>query len=623
MLASHAGWAQVTIQVDVSAPAHPVSPYLYGRNNSVSDNPEQPLSSAAWTKLRDAGVMFLRESGGNNSTKYNWRRKLSSHPDWYNNVYAHDWDYAAKSIQEHLPGAQGMWSFQLIGKAAKTTSANFNDWAFNNSDWWIGTRQNLAGGGTVDPAPTAEEAIADGDPTRYLETWSADSTVGILDHWFGDKGIGLDPTGIVYWNMDNEAEVWHGTHDDIMPEPVQPEDYMQMYFAVAKKARNKFPGIKLVGPVATNEWQWYNWPTGAITYNGKHYAWLEYFIKRVAEEQQASGLRLLDVLDIHYYPSGTDVDDVVQYHRVFFDKAYVYPEANGVKTINGGWDDAQENEYILQRCREWLEAYMGAGHGVTFSVTETGIPDIGPDGIAVWYASTLGEFMRQPDMELFSPWHWYPQMWEVLHLFSRYNKSLYLTSVSGNETLVSAYPTINASSDSITVMLVNRADQAMNTTVAFNDFILRAEAFDVLTLDALPAAETFQSHAVNALNKSTVTPENNKITLSLPPLSVVGIVLRGTKTGNVTSAEDIELSSRWDVFPNPSRDDVVRIEVRAQGQSFIELVAADGKVVREIHRGRIKAVPLVKEVELASLQPGVYFVRLTLDGRVSTRKVVR
>jgi len=37
---------------------------------------------------------ITRETGGNNQTRYNWRKKLTVHPDWYNNVYQHDWDYS-------------------------------------------------------------------------------------------------------------------------------------------------------------------------------------------------------------------------------------------------------------------------------------------------------------------------------------------------------------------------------------------------------------------------------------------------------------------------------------------------------------------------------------------------
>lgn len=616
-------FSQVAIEVDVSGPAHAVSPYLYGRNNSLSDDPSKPLTAAQWQKLKDAGVTFLRESGGNNSTKYNWRRKLSSHPDWYNNVYPHDWDFAASSLQQHMPQAQGMWSFQLAGKAARTGAANFNDWGYNRSQWWTGVNQNLAGGG-VPQTSGGSKALQEGDPAQYLENWTPDSTVKILDHWFGTGGIGLDKNKIRYWNMDNEIEIWSGTHDDILPVQPEAEAFMQQYFAVAKKARAAFPGIKLVGPVTANEWQWYNWTNAPVMENGIRYAWLKFFIKRVAEEQQASGVRLLDVLDIHFYPSSTVVSNVVQYHRVFFDKQYVFPEANGVKNVNGSWDNTQNKEYILQRCREWLDQYMGPGHGVTFGVTEVGIPDVGANAIAVWYAGTLGEFMRQPDMEVFSPWHWYPVMWEVLHLFSRYNKTLYVGSTSSDEEFVSAYPTINAAGDSVTVALVNRSTASKTVNLHFKGFVLAAEAFNVLKLSNLPSTETFVSHEVNALQKATVQKNGNGISVLLPAMSVASVQLKGSK-GEVVTALGDERGEKpvLEVYPTPSaHGSSLKVSVNKRGNAEIALLDVNGRLLSTPHQGVIKTIPFVKDLDTSSLKKGIYFIRLKLDDQVVVKKFV-
>src|SRR5690606_20566469 len=250
-----------------------------------------------------------------------------------------------------------------------------------------------------------------------------------------------------------------------------------------------------------NEWQWYNWQ-GGIVHNGKNYPWLEYFIKRVAEEQQASGVRLLDVLDIHFYPSSTSTQELVQYHRVFFDKDYSFPEANGVKNVTRSWNSALTNEYIFERCKEWLEQYLGSDHGVTFSVTETGIPWVNANTSAVWYAGMLGEFMRHPEMEIFAPWTWQVGMWEVLHLYARYNKTHYQQGNSSDEASVSAYPTINDAGDSITVVLVNRAGTSKTTTVNFAGFDLANQSFEVLRLSNLTNTETFISHTTNALQES-------------------------------------------------------------------------------------------------------------------------
>jgi hypothetical protein len=607
--------AQVTIKIDPTKEVKPISPYLYGRNNSFSStNPNEQLTEEDLTRLRDSGVKFFRESGGNNSTKYNWRKKLSSHPDWYNNVYTNDWDYVAKNLQKNFPNAQGMWAFQLIGMAAKTNAYNFNDWGYNQSNWWEGVNQNLAGNGVLNT--TGPKAKTDGDPNLYLEKWPADSTTGILDHWFGPNRLRLDKSKIIYWNMDNEAEIWNGTHDDVVPKPISAEEFMQKYFAVAKKAREKYPDIKLVGPVTANEWQWYNWST-VINHEGRNYPWLEYFIKRIAEEQKASGIKLLDVFDIHFYPSTKVNDEIVQLHRVFFDGNYVYPGANGVKNVNGVWDNSQTKEYIFGRVNDWLTKYLGANHAITLGITEMGIEGDNANVTAVWYASTMGEFMKN-GVEIFSPWHWKPGMWETLHLFSKYNKTHSIKGDSSNETLVSAYPSINANQDSITVVLVNRSATAnQNVTFNFDNFVLNNQQAKVFTLKSLPNIETFFSNTKNALAESAIAVADNKLSIVLAPFSVISIQLSG-KVGQVSIlGKEIKEDFAVKVFPNPSSD---KISIQWETGSFekIELIDVQGKIVYEqgIQKGN-QAIEINHH-----LADKVYFVRLKQGRSVIVKKIV-
>jgi hypothetical protein len=610
-------FGQVTVTVDLSKDTHLISPYLYGRNNSLSGNPGSGFTPE-WTRLKDAGVRFFRESGGNNSTKYNWRRKISSHPDWYNNVYANDWSYAAQSLQQNIPDAQGMWAFQLLGKAAMTNAANFNDWGYNNSKWWEGVNQNLAGGG--EPKTSGgSKALKEGNINLYLENWTADSTTAILDHWFNN--LSLNKSKLQYWSMDNEAEIWNGTHDDVMPTQITAEQFMQRYFEVAKKARQQYPEIKLAGPVTANEWQWYNWPN-TISSGGKTYPWLEYFIKRVAEEQTASGVRLLDVLDIHFYPGSTNAADVVQYHRVYFDKTYVYPEANGVKNITGSWDNSQTKEYIFERCKAWLDQYMGTGHGVTFGVTETGIANINTNTTAVWYASTLGEFMKHPEMEIFSPWMWSTGMWEVLHLYSRYNKTSFVPATSDDEEFVSAYPTVNGAGDSLSVVLVNRSvSQTKSVNLKINGFDLDEQPFNTLKLSNLSATETFESHTKNALQKSTVTKSGNSISLSLSPLSITTVLLKGQKGEIVTGTENaIQDKKMFNVYPNPSTNSRITIEIHQAGDAIVDLIDVSGRIVKTIYSGKTSS-SFKKEIDIVESFKGTYIFRLNVDGKIVHRKV--
>jgi len=204
LLAIRPGKAQnITIQVNANEGRMTVSPYIYGRNNNLSDDPAKPTTEANINLYKEAGLRFARENGGNNATKYNWRRKLGSHPDWYNNVYGHNWDFASQDIQTRMPGLQVMWAFQLIGKAAGNRNNNFNDWSYNGSNWWSGVGQNLAGGGQVNPAG-GSQALVNGNPDLYLVNWTADSTTDVLNHWFGTGGLSLDKNQFTYWSMDNE-----------------------------------------------------------------------------------------------------------------------------------------------------------------------------------------------------------------------------------------------------------------------------------------------------------------------------------------------------------------------------------------------------------------------------------
>ncbi len=607
-------FGQVVIQIDADADVRKVSPYLYGRNNSFSStNPNWTLPAEDLVRLRDAGVTFFRESGGNNSSKYNWRRKLSSHPDWYNNVYTNNWDQTAQTLQKNFPRAQGMWAFPLLGYAARTNEANFADWEYNKSQWWEGVNQNLAGKG--EPNPTGTKAKKEGNIDLYLEKWNADSSAGILDHWFGAGGLGLNKTGIRYWNMDNEPEIWMGTHDDVMPTQISAQEFMKRYIDLAKIVRQKFPDIKLVGPVTANEWQWYNWGSTPVVDNGKSYPWLEFFIKSIADEQKTSGVRLLDVLDIHFYPSAKKTEDVVQLHRVFFDRNYNFPEANGVKNITGSYDNNQAKEYIFGRCNDWLVKYLGAGHGVTLGMTETGIDDsVTPSITAVWYASTLGEFMKN-DVEVFTPWSWKAGMWETLHLYSQYNHGFSVGAVSGNETLVSAYPTVNAAKDSMTVVMINRSPtQSQSVNIQFKHFFPVQEKAAMYTLAQLPSTETFKSHTENALKKSEVSVSGNTLSVSLPAMSVSTVLLRGG--GEVLSTEPVS-EQEMNVYPNPTWD-TITVKWGRQDFEKIEVLDQSGKVVFQS--------PIKKSQREIIIHPklseGIHLIRLTGQGRSLVRKIV-
>lgn len=618
----------IDITVDANAGIKKISPYLYGRNiDKISDGDAEVTEeeSAFINQMLDAGIHMLRANNGNNATRYNWRHKMTVHPDWYNNVYSHDWAITAQKVLDKMPGVDAMYAFQLTGYAASSTDYNFPDWNWKQEHGTYATQTfDLAGGGEV--SEDGKTLIKAGDASLYNMEWPADSTVAIIPHWKDE--LKFDMSRFKYWSMDNEMEIWRGTHSDL-DLPVTGDFLVERYIDVAKKARAAWGDIKLTGPVAANEWFW----CSVSSYNkedrpkgeDRNYCWLEYFIMKVAEEQKKSGVRLLDVFDIHWYPTEKDYESRVNWHRVMFDTTYNYPGANGIKMVGGNWDNKITKEYIFVRINQWLEKYFGKNHGITFGITETDLNDSDPMVTALIYASFLGT-MQDNGVEIFTPWTWGDGMYETVHLFSRYGHPNRVQSTSSNDSLVSAYSSISNKGDSLTVIFVNRAEKdAQDIDLNLANFASDGTV-KTLTLQNLKG-ETFVSHTSNALKENAVEANAqsgtnpatgysiNRFKMTLPAKSITAVLLttttpkqidaiaptRSALTGNLLHHEN----GNW--FIDNGSGKVRRINVfNSLGQSVLRMHA--------IARGNIR---IASEV----LGRGNFIVRIETASGTQMQKI--
>ena len=561
--------AAIDITVDTQKGIKKISPYLYGRNiDKISDGTAETdtTEEAFISQMLEAGIHFLRANNGNNATRYNWRHKMTVHPDWYNNVYSHDWANTAQKVLGKMPGIDAMYAFQLTGFAASSTDYNFGDWNWKQEHGFYATQTlDLAGGGEV--SEDGKTLIKAGDYTLYNMEWPADSTVAIIPYWRDE--LKFDMSRFQYWSMDNEMEIWRGTHSDL-DLPVTGDFLVEHYIDVAKKARAQWKDIKLTGPVTANEWQWchigaYN-DESRPKIDGKEYCWLEFFIKKIAETQKSSGERLLDVLDIHWYPSEKDYESRVNWYRVLFDTTYYYKGGNGVRCASGtcDWSDKDKGyrSYILTRINDWLDKYFGKGHGITLGITETSLIDEDdPMVTALTYASFIGT-MQDNGVEIFTPWTWGDGMYETVHLFSRYGHRNRIESLSTNDSLVSAYSSITSKGDSLTVIFVNRAEKdAQQINLSIPNFAAKNGNAETLTLTGIKG-ETFVSHTSNALKKGSVEIANDKATLTLPAKSITALLLT-TDTPKVVDPTDA-------IMPGDSRRiaGTVNYSIAAQGRTI-------------------------------------------------------
>ena len=372
------------------------------------------------------------------------------------------------------------------------------------------------------------------------------------------------------------------------------EMYIQNYVATVKAVRKLNPNIKICGPVTASEWTWYN---PQPTYNGKKYCWLEYVIMRLAEEEKKCGVKMLDVFDIHNYPEDQDVATMLQTHRLYWDENYDYPKANGVKKVNGYWDNSITKEMVFVRCQNWIDKYFGENYDVTYGISEYNIKNTDAMPTALAYAGNLGEGARH-GMEYFLPWDWRTGMWETVHIFSRYGKTINVNAVSSDEDMISAYTSINENRDSMTVILVNRNETGeQQVQAAIANFACPNGTYDAYMLANLPnGTETFVSHTQNALQKTTAKINDGNLSISVPAYSITAIIL------------DLKNDSDNMAIENTSKNVNVysvnqNIYILQQGHDEISIFSTDGKCITHITKP-----DSVTEIQVKD--KGVYFVKI-------------
>jgi len=297
----------VTVAVDPDAERRPIDPLIYGAYLVDDADPAAPPYP-------------LRRWGGNHTTRYNWQKDVSNRAfDWYfiNGAYAVDpgGTRVERFVTDSLfHGAEPLITVPLIGW---TPVDRVKRWGFSiaaygpqeenectrGSPPWC---EEDAGNGV---APDGMTPITGNDPydtsvpvgPAFVTGWMTD-----LAATYGDASSG----GPRFFALDNEPMLWDSTHRDVHPDAV---DYAEMWqrtedYAAAIKAQDT--AAETFGPVV---WGWcaYFYSSSDGCTPGSDYTtygpFLEWYLDQVAAYESTYGVRLVDYLDVHYYPQADGV----------------------------------------------------------------------------------------------------------------------------------------------------------------------------------------------------------------------------------------------------------------------------------------------------------------------------
>ncbi len=355
--ATAAGVAEVKLQVDCAAAAKPISPGIYG----VAFDSGRPNDDSPWAIGATA-----RRWGGNASSRYNWKlHAWNAGNDWffrnleYTGIKDYTYETYLEQTREH--GLKVALSIPMLGWVAKDrTSSSFPVAIFANQqqlDPTDPTRGNGRGpdGTELPPGPPALTSIP--APPEFMQQWVEAIRAK-------DKSSGRGRAVSLYF-LDNEPNLWSETHRDVHPEPLSYDELWEKTVAYAHAIRAADPDAVIAGPC---EWGWTNYFYSALDMKRggptvrldrrKHddLPLIAWYLKKAAEHEKKTGERVIDVLDLHFYPqaqnigigSGGGTDPSTAARRL--------------RTTRGLWDPTYKDESwiaepirLLPRMKEWID----------------------------------------------------------------------------------------------------------------------------------------------------------------------------------------------------------------------------------------------------------------------------
>ena len=123
-------------------------------------------------------------------------------------------------------------------------------------------------------------------------------------------GAANTATGIKGYSLDNEPALWDDSHDRMRTTPVGHTELITESIALAHAVKDVDPYAETFGPALFGFWAYIGFDdsdpeTDSQSPNQVYDWYIDKYLDYMAQEEVSSGRRVLDVLDVHWYPEAT------------------------------------------------------------------------------------------------------------------------------------------------------------------------------------------------------------------------------------------------------------------------------------------------------------------------------
>ena len=307
--------ADVTVSVDPAADRRPLSPLVFGVNFA---------SRATLNRMRYTANRW----GGNSTTRYSWLDDTSNRAsDWFffnipednaNPAALPDGSSTDLFVDDaRAAGAEPLLTVPMIGWTPKDRAKR---WGYSVAKY--GAQQQTectATGGASWCEPDAGNgrraaggAWIDGnDPTDTSRAVDPSFVTDWMQH-LAARAATQGHSGVRFFALDNEPALWNETHHDVFPSPLTYDEYWSRTQQYAAAIKQKDPAALVFGPA---DWGWCayffspadNCNVGPDRVAHGNLEFLDWYLEQAKQHFDSTGVRLVDYLDVHYYPQSPGV----------------------------------------------------------------------------------------------------------------------------------------------------------------------------------------------------------------------------------------------------------------------------------------------------------------------------
>ncbi len=561
-----AGDYDMNIQIDLGSETKAISPYIYGINQYGNQSNYKTVTATA-----------VRQ-GGNRMTAYNWENNASN--------AGSDWKYSSDNNLSNSDDPADC--VQVLSKEAETYGIPYKL-----------TTLQMAGYVSADKNGTVEESEA-APSARWNEVVltkgsafadTPDLTDGkvymdeYVNYIINTLGDSTTATGIQGYSLDNEPALWHHTHSRIHPNPITIEELCGKSVELATAVKKLDPNADIFGPAlfgymafvsladddSSNEWE-------TVKAENNYHWYLDCYLDQMKQASDEAGVRLLDVLDIHYYSEAMGQCRVancndsthtecakarMQSVRSLYEEGYI--ENSWI----GQW--GKENLPILPNVQASIDKYYP---GTKLAITEYNFGGEDLSG-TIAEAEALGCY-ADAGVYMASIWSGNHYQFAGINLYTNYDGKggsfgdQLVPTKTDDVSLASAYAAINGDDQSVvTAMITNKdMENAENAVITLNN--------SNTTYEAAAVYAVYGDSSDIRLLEVIDTVENNVVNVTLPAYSAAMVVI----TDDASDFEGLEVYD-----PDKYQQEIVTYDdpqsmINANG--FVEVPITDPEHLKEI-----------------------------------------